>query len=137
MEDQWGTLMERSLQIQGPGNPGSLPRCLIPSQRSSGTTIRTGASTKTGNTHARKALVSAAWKYTPLSYPRISVSLAQRHQHCSAETVAISQRAQKRLCKRYRDLIERKPPKVAVVALARELVGFLWEALQPLSTQTA
>ena len=108
---------------------------LVPSQRSSGTTIRTGAITKTGNTHARKALVSAAWKY--IHYPRISVSLAQRHQHCSAETIAISQRAQKRLFRRYKDLTGRKPPKVVVVALARELVGFLWEALQPLSVQTA
>lgn len=51
---------------------------LIPSQRSSGNTIRTGSITKTGNAHARKALVSAAWKYT--HYPRISVSLAERHK---------------------------------------------------------
>ena len=101
---------------------------LIPSQRSSGNTIRSGSITKAGNSHARKALVSAAWKYT--HYPRVSVSLAERHKQCSAQTVAISQRAQKRLHKRYLSLNQRKSPKVAVVALARELVGFLWEAMQ-------
>ena len=37
---------------------------LVPSQRSSGTTLRYGSLTKTGNVPARKALVSAAWKYT-------------------------------------------------------------------------
>jgi len=63
---------------------------LIPSQHSSGNTIRPSSITKTGNTHARKALVSAAWKY--IHYPRISVSLRERH--CSARTVDISQRAQ-------------------------------------------
>lgn len=102
---------------------------LVPSQRSSGNTTRSGSITKTGNAHARKVLVSAAWKY--IHYPRISVSLQERQKHCGARTVAISHRAQKRLHKRYHALAKRKPPKVAVVALARELVGFLWEAMQP------
>ena len=101
---------------------------LVPSQRSSGNTIRSGAITKTGNVHARKALVSAAWKY--IHSPRISVALRERQKHCDARTIAISQRAQKRLYKRYQALTKRKPPQVAVVALARELVGFLWEAMQ-------
>ena len=108
---------------------------LVPSQYSSGNTVRTGAITKTGNAYARKALVSAAWKY--IYYPRVSVALAERHKHCSAEIVAISQRAQKRLHKRYKNMIERKPSKVVVVALARELTGFLWEAMQTSSVQTA
>lgn len=101
---------------------------LVPSQRSSGNTIRSGSITKTGNTHVRKVLVSAAWKY--VNPPRVSIALRERQKHCSARTVAISQRAQKRLHKRYHALAKRKPPKVAVVALARELVGFLWEAMQ-------
>ena len=99
---------------------------LVPSQRSSGNTIRSGSITKTGNVHARKALVSVAWKY--IHYPRISASLGERH--CSARTVTISQRAQKHLHQRYRALTKRKSPKVAMVALAHELVGFLWEAMQ-------
>lgn len=102
---------------------------LIPSQHSSGNTARYGSITKTGNSQARKALIGAAWKY--IYSPRVSASLQTRQQDCSARVVKISQRAQKRLYKRYLSLTKRRPPKVAVVALARELVGFLWEAMQP------
>lgn len=106
---------------------------LVPSQHSSGNSIRHGSITKTGNRHARKALVSAAWKYTHC--PRVSVALRERQKHCSARTVEISQRAQKRLYKRYQALIQRKSPKVAIVAIARELTGFLWDAMQPVPMQ--
>ena len=102
---------------------------LVSAQHSSGTTLRYGSITKTGNVHARKALVSAAWKYT--YSPRVSVALQQRQQHCSARTIAISQRAQQRVHKRYLALKRRKAPKVAVTAIARELAAFLWEAMQP------
>jgi len=36
---------------------------LVPGERSSGETVRRGAITKTGNTHARRALVEGAWAY--------------------------------------------------------------------------
>jgi transposase len=36
---------------------------LVPGERSSGETIRRGGITKTGNTHARRALVEGAWAY--------------------------------------------------------------------------
>ena len=101
----------------------------MPSQRSSGATIRYGGITKTGNVHARKALVSAAWKYTHRPY--ISLAMRKRQERCSARVVAISLRAQHRLYKRYHALDSKKAAKVAVTAIARELVGFLWEALQP------
>ena len=80
---------------------------------------RYGTITKTGHVHARKALVSAAWKYTRV--PRLSLALQKRQQYCSARTIAISNRAQKRLYKRYHALKHRKSPKVAAVAVAREL----------------
>ncbi|MDE2769953.1 MAG: transposase [Bacteroidota bacterium] len=102
---------------------------LIPSQHSSGRTIRQGGITKTGSSLTRKALVGSAWRYIYL--PRVTVSLQKRQQHCGARVVQISQRAQKRLYKRYLSLTKRRPPNVAVVAIARELVGFLWEAMQP------
>ena len=101
---------------------------LVPSEHSSGHRTRHGSITKAGNTHARKALVSAAWKYT--HYPRRSQALHQRQRHCAAEVITISWKAQRRLHKRYRSLIQRKAPTKAIVALARELVGFLWEAMQ-------
>ena len=107
---------------------------LVPSQNSSGNTIRTGGITKTGNARARKALVSAAWKY--MYRPHISVALAERQKKCSPAILAISQRCQKRLHKRFHALNARKSPKVAAVAIARELVGFIWEAMQlPAQTQ--
>ena len=102
---------------------------LVPSQRSSRATIRYGGITKTGNAHARQAPVSAAWKYT--NPPYISVAMRKRQARCSTRTVAISLRAQQRLYKRYQSLKQSKAAKVAVVAIALELVGFLWEALQP------
>ena len=101
---------------------------LVPREHSSGHRTRRGSITKAGSTYARKALISAAWKYTHL--PRRSLALQQRQRHCAAEVVSISWKAQRRLHQRYRGLIQRKAPMKAIVALARELVGFLWEALQ-------
>jgi transposase len=50
----------------------------------------------------------------------------------TARVIAIADKAQQRLCRRFRKLAaEHKPaPKIAV-AIARELAGFLWAALQP------
>jgi hypothetical protein len=46
--------------------------------------------------------------------------------------IALADRAQERLCRRYRHLIEcGKPSPKVVVAIARELAGFLWGALAP------
>ena len=101
---------------------------LVPSQRSSGASLRYGSITQTGNVHARKALGSAAWKYT--HGPRVSVALKRRQAHGSVRTIAISLRAQKRLYQRFCHLRRSKAPKVAVTAIARELAGFLWEAMQ-------
>ncbi len=78
--------------------------------------------------------MSAAWKY--IYTPRIRVALQERQKHISAKVIPISQKAQTRLYKRYHARSKRKPPKVAVVAIARERVGFLWEALQ-LPVETA
>jgi transposase len=36
---------------------------LIPGERSSGETVRRGGITKTGNSHARRALVEGAWAF--------------------------------------------------------------------------
>jgi transposase len=46
--------------------------------------------------------------------------------------IAIADKAQQRLCRRFRRLMEdHKPAPKVVVAIARELAGFLWAALQP------
>ena len=100
---------------------------LVPSEYSSGDHRRRGSITKASNTHARKALVSTARKYA--RPPRCSQALRERQQAVSADIVALSWKAQQRLFKRFLRLSQTKPRNVAAVAVARELVGFLWEAL--------
>ena len=98
---------------------------LIPSEYSSGERRRQGSITKAGNTHARRALVEGAWAYR---YPAtISRHLQLRLENPPKAIQDISWKAQVRLCKRYRRLMARgKHANQVVVALARELVGFMW-----------
>lgn len=100
---------------------------LVPSEHSSGNRTKRGGITKTGNVHVRNAVISAAWKYT--RPPRCSRVLKERQQAVSAEVVAITWKAQRRLYKRFHKLCQTKPRCVANTAIARELVGFLWAAL--------
>ena len=101
---------------------------LVPSEYSSGDTQRRGAITKAGNSHARRALVEAAWHYR--HRPRVGSALRQRSTDQPPHVVGHAWRAQQRLHRRYRHLVGHgKRPPVAVVAVARELVGFLWAAM--------
>lgn len=101
---------------------------LVPSEYSSGDVQRRGALTKAGNTHARRVLVEAAWHYR--HRPGLGRALALRTQGQPPEIVTQAWRAQQRLYRRYRHLIGHgKRPPVAVAAVARELVGFLWAAM--------
>lgn len=98
---------------------------LIPSEYSSGPRTRRGQITKAGPVGARTALIEAAWAYR--HRPGIGVTLTRRQAGASTETLARSWTAQQRLCAKYKKMTGRgKPPAVAVVALARELAGFLW-----------
>ncbi len=101
---------------------------LVPSEDSSGDRERRGRITKAGNTHARRILVEAAWHYR--HPPRLGAALARRSQGQPPAVLAQAWQAQQRLHRRYRHLVGHgKRPPVAVVAIARELVGFLWAAL--------
>ena len=101
---------------------------MVPSEHSSGARTRRGSITKTGNTRARKALVSAAWKYA--AKPARSRALKKRQEGVPPHVIATAWKAQQRLYKRFHALAFRKPRSVANVAVARELAGFLWAALQ-------
>lgn len=102
---------------------------LVPKLYASGDTARRGGITKTGNTHVRRALIQSAWQYRHQA--GVGAKLRERRRGQPARVVAIADRAQHRLCRRYRRLTERgKPPNKVVVAIVRELVGFLWAALQ-------
>jgi transposase len=98
---------------------------LIPSEYSTGERRRQGGITKAGNTHARRALVEGAWAYR---YPaKVSRHLQLRLEKQSKAIQDISWKAQVRLCKRYRRLMARgKHANQVVVAIARELIGFMW-----------
>lgn len=99
---------------------------LVPSEHSTGERQRRGGLTKTGNRRARKALIEAAWTYTrPAKMPKAAA------QRLPAEVRAIADKARHRLSARYRNLRARgKLAQVAVAALARELLGFLWAIAQ-------
>jgi transposase len=73
----------------------------------------------------RTALIEAAWAYQ--HRPGIGITLSRRQAGVSAQTLARSWTAQQRLHAKYKKMTGRgKPPGVAVVALARELAGFVW-----------
>jgi transposase len=103
---------------------------LVPSEDSSGEKHRRGRITKMGNALVRRILVETSWHYQ--HRPGVGRALAARRTGQPARVIAIADKAQQRLCRRFRRMLgEHKPaPKVAV-AVARELAGFLWAALQP------
>jgi transposase len=98
---------------------------LVPSEHSSGGSRRQGRITRTGNGHMRRILVETAWHYR--RPPRMSQAIRVRNDRVSAPVRAIAWKAQQRLHKRLFRLTEKgKPPTMAVTAVARELVGFVW-----------
>ena len=102
---------------------------LVPSEHSTGACRRQGAITLTGNGHARRMLVECAWSYR---FPaRQTMHLKRKAKNAPEVAKAIAWRAQKRLCGRYRQLSQTgKNIKLVCVAIARELVGFLWDIVR-------
>lgn len=100
---------------------------LTVSETSSGGTERRGGITKTGNARARRVLIESAWHYRHPA--RRSLALQRRQQGQPPEVVRYSWKAQKRLHKKFEALVYRMAPSKAVVAVARELVGFVWALL--------
>jgi transposase len=98
---------------------------LIPSEYSSGATRRQGGITKAGNPRARRALIEAAWAYRHAA--KISELIRKRIERLPKPIQDIGWKAQLRLCKRFRRLIAHgKHPNLAVTAVARELIAFMW-----------
>jgi len=101
---------------------------LVPSEHSSGGKEQRGQITKAGNGHVRRLLIEAAWHYR--HRPSV-VSLRKRREGVPAEVVALADKAMTRLHRRFNRFLERGKarPKV-VVAIARELTGFVWAAMR-------
>jgi transposase len=99
---------------------------VTPSEHSSGNKRRQGSITKTGNSYARKLLVEAAWSYRHPAH--VSPEIQRRHEGIPKPIIDRAWDAQLRLCRRYRKLVARgKEKNIAVVAVARELSGFIWD----------
>jgi len=108
---------------------------LVPSEYSSSDNTRRGSITKTGNGHVRRVLVEAAWNYR--HRPSVA-ALKKRRTGQSPVVIAIADRAMQRLYRRYHRMTAKgKPAPKAVVAVARELTGFIWAALYPLAQKAA
>ena len=102
---------------------------MVPSEYSSGNRVQRGSITKAGNAHIRRILVEAAWSYRRVS--GVSRVLTERRKGCPAQVVAIAKKAQDRLQRRFLRMVSRnKPHQVTVVAVARELAGFVWSIAQ-------
>ena len=100
---------------------------LVPRERSSGECERRGGITKAGNGRCRHVLIQAAWAYR--HPPALSAALKARQRGQPAAVAAHAWKAQRRLHTLYQRLAYKKRPQLAVVAVARELVGFLWAVM--------
>jgi len=112
------------------GHPRELASWLgiTPSEYSSGDQQHRGHITKAGNRHARRLLTEVAWHYRH----------APRRPDAGAPPDQRAWQAQVRLHHRHRHLSEHgKRATVINIAIARELVGFLWAAMtdQPINGQ--
>ena len=98
---------------------------MTPSEASSGSRRRQGRLTKAGNAHVRRMLIECAWGYR---FPaRKTAAIQRRAEKSSPQVQALAWQAQQRLCGKFRRMAARgKPSTVIVVAIARELLGFIW-----------
>lgn len=107
---------------------------LVPGQRSSGMrTVYTGI-TKSGNRHVRRVLIESAWSYR--HKPAWTRTLLARARDASEAVRVIAWQAQKRLHRRYHRLVSRgKSGQVAITAVAREALGFIWSIGQQVNIE--
>ena len=109
---------------------------LVPGENSSGERRRQSGITKCGNSHVRWMLVEVAHHYR--YPPKVSKELSQRQGGLSRDVRAVGWRAQERLHRRFcRLLLRGVHPNKVVIAIARELVAFVWELAQVLEKERA
>jgi transposase len=98
---------------------------LVPTESSSGDSRSRGSITKTGNGHARRLLIEAAWHHRPRY--RIGTELRRRLDRADPAARDRGQRANRRLHARWAAFDARlKLPVIANTAIARELAGWCW-----------
>jgi transposase len=109
---------------------------LVPSEDSTGDTVRRGPITKAGNRRARRTLVECSWSY---QHPaRVGKEKQEKVAAAPRAVREIAWKAQCRLSARYRALVRKgKPKTVAVTAVARELAAFIWAISREVTTARA
>jgi len=109
---------------------------LVPGENSSGEKERRFGIDKAGNTHLRWALIEAAWHYRHAV--RVGKALQKRRVGQPAWVIAKADQARQRGHQRFAKFRAKdKPSNKAVVAVARELAGFVWATLQGPAVATA
>lgn len=107
---------------------------LVPTENSSGGKRHQGAISKAGNSHARWLLIEAAHHYR--LPPKVSKELSKRQEGLCDEIKQTSWKAQTRLHGRMMRLYARgKHRNKIIVAIARELAGFVWRVFQIMAPQ--
>ena len=105
---------------------------LVPSEDSTGDTVRRGPITKAGNRRARRTLVECSWSYR--HPPRVGKKKQEKIAAAPRAVREIAWKAQCRLSARYRALVRKgKLTNVAVTAVAREFAGFIWAIARELA----
>jgi transposase len=106
---------------------------LVPCEDSTGEAIWRGSITKAGNRRARRILVECSWSYR--HPPRVGRAKQPKVDAAPRAVREIAWKAQCRLYRRYRALIRNgKLKTVAIVAVARELAGFIWAVARATTT---
>ncbi len=107
---------------------------LAAGEHSSGGSIRRQGITKCGNNRIRRLLIESAWAYR--HPPRKDAHLAKRSEGLSPRVIAIGWKAQDRLSRRFRKMVNTgKARQLVVTAIARELAGFVWAIGQEVKLQ--
>jgi len=98
---------------------------LVPSERSTGDSVKRGGLTLAGNRRARRVLVEGAWSYRHPA--RVTETIRRRLENLPKAVRDIAWKAQVRLSKRYRLMSTRgKKAPIVIAAIAREMAAFLW-----------
>lgn len=102
---------------------------LVPTEDTTGDDVRRGSITKTRNSHVRRLLVESSWSYRLV--PKKSREWWRRAKNAPKPVQEIAWKAMVRLNQRYWRLTNRKVrAQKVVVAIARELAGFVWATAQ-------
>jgi transposase len=109
---------------------------LVPSETSTGDTIKRGPITKAGNRRARRLLIECSWSYR--HPPRVGKEKQKKVAAAPRAVREIAWKAQCRLGARYRTLVRKgKLKNVAITAVAREFAGFIWAINREIATARA